>query len=115
MSSALTFTHSYPVDGVIAPSWLDVPPDTSGNPFTIKDKFGLAASVQVVGDFEGSTVMLQVSNDGVHWLPLRDLAGDPIELTEGALAEFSSSALYIRPMRTGGISASVSVVMVLRG
>ncbi|WP_282093022.1 hypothetical protein [Epibacterium ulvae] len=106
---------SYPDKKIISVAWEDVPSNEVGAFYTIKDKFGLAASVQVFGDFEGSTVTLKVSNDGVHWMPLRDLAGDPIELTEGALAEFSSSALYIRPVRTGGASASVSVVMVLRG
>jgi|GEM_PF-3282477 len=109
------FKLSYPDRKIISAAWRDIPADKVGAFYTIKDKFGLAASVQVYGDFEGSTVTLQVSNDGVHWMPLRDLAGDPIELTEGALAEFSSSALYIRPIRTGGASTSVAVVMVLRG
>lgn len=84
-----------------------------GTPFNPGSSVPLAGAVQVIGGTVG-TVTMQVSNDGTNWTTLKDLQGEDIALTDNALAEFSTAALYIRPLF--GVSAAGALVrMVLRG
>jgi hypothetical protein len=75
----------------------------------------LAGSMQVVGSFGSGTVVLQGSNNGTDWVTLKGLDGEDISLTATGMVEFSTSALYLRPLITGGTADDVDVYIVLRG
>jgi hypothetical protein len=85
-------------------------------PLTLRQQYGLAASVQAVGTFGGATVGLQISNDGANWAAAKDLAGDNVSMTGATdYFELSLSGAYMRPIITGGSGADVDVILVLRG
>jgi hypothetical protein len=75
----------------------------------------IAGAVQFKGTFGGATVGLQASNDGVTFSGIKDLGGTVISTTSGALFEFTTAAMYIRPVISGGTGDAVDVVVVLRG
>ena len=95
--------------------WSGIAAGDTFTAFTLTQQYGLAASVQVAGTFGGSTVVLQVSNDGTNWATAKDLSGDDISLTATGYREFSLCAAYIRPAITGGSGSGLSAVVVLRG
>lgn len=84
-------------------------------PFILRQQYGLAASIQVVGTFGGATVTIQVSNDGTNWVTAQNMFGAPITLTTSGYAEVTLSAAYIRPNITGGTEDDLDIIMVLRG
>lgn len=71
--------------------------------------------IQAVGTFGGGTVKLQGSNDGSNWIDLEDPQGDAIAITADGGSEFSTSAVYIRPLVTGGTGDDLDVFISLRG
>jgi hypothetical protein len=56
-----------------------------------------------------------VSNDGTTYFDMKDLAGTTISATANALFEFTTSAMYLRPVISGGAANAVDVTVVLRG
>jgi hypothetical protein len=84
-------------------------------PYVLKQQHGLSAAAQVVGDFGGATVALEVSNDGTNWEELADAAGVPLAFTTAALVEISTSAVFIAPKVTGGTADDIDVILTLRG
>jgi hypothetical protein len=112
MVAAVTNTD---VAGVPRAIWTAV--TTAGSPHTgllLVNKEAYRGSVQVTGTFGSSTVIMQASNDGTNYFPLKDLQGTAISFTSAGGAEFSTSAAYIRPSSSGGTSDSVNVTVVLR-
>jgi len=95
--------------------WSGIAAGDTFNAFTLTQQYGLAASVQVVGTFGGSTVALEVSNDGTNWAPARGLDTTNITFTTSGYREFSLCAAYVRPSITGGTGSGLAIVMVLRG
>jgi len=85
------------------------------NSLPISEQWGLAASVQASGTFDGATVVMQHSNDGTNWFTAKDLQGNDISLTADGIAEFSLSSAYIRPAISGGGTDDVDVIVVFRG
>lgn len=75
----------------------------------------LAGCLQVTGTFGGATVALHGSNDGTNFYLLKDLQGVDAELTAAGLIEFTTAALYVKPVASGGSSQSVTANLVLRG
>jgi hypothetical protein len=104
------------VDGVPTVRWDDIS-TTTDTPlkFTVTEQWGLAGSVQFAGTFGGSTVTLQMSNDGTNWVDIKDLQGNTISATATTMFEFTCSAAYIKPNVTGGSANNVDVIIVLRG
>lgn len=113
---ALTVTQGYPISGVSTFTYdnLDTA-DTDPNSLLITGSGPVAGSIQAVGSFGGGTVALQGSNDGTNWFNLEDVNGTAIGLTADGITEFSTSALHIRPLITGGTSDDVDVVICVRG
>jgi hypothetical protein len=75
----------------------------------------VVGSVQFSGTFGGATVGLQVSNDGTTFFTLRDLSGAPVSAAAAAFFEFTTAALFLRPVIVGGAANSVTATVVLRG
>ncbi|NJL70358.1 MAG: discoidin domain-containing protein [Candidatus Competibacteraceae bacterium] len=95
-------------------SWDAITGAVGGEAVELKGSKPVAGCVQVISGTAGS-VALQGSNDGTNWATLKDLQGTDIALTAlTALAEFTTSARYVRPLGNGSSSAAV-VRMVVRG
>lgn len=103
------------IAGVPRVVWSGIAAGDTFDAWTLQQQYGLAGSVQVTGTFGGSTVVLQVSNDGTNWVTAEDVQGDPVSLTSAGYAELSLSAAYIRPSISGGSGTGIAVTMVLRG
>lgn len=73
---------------------------------------GAIGSVQMTGTF-GAAVTLAGSNDGTNFVTLKDTAGNDISLTAAGLVDFSTAALYIKPVEAG--VTDVDVTVILRG
>lgn len=67
----------------------------------------VCASVQFTGTFGGATALLQVSNDGETWFPLKDTAGNLVSATAAAMFDISSAAAFVRARTTGGSGTAV--------
>lgn len=74
----------------------------------------LAGSVQATGTFGGATITMQISNDNTNWATLKDATGAALTFSAAGIADFSTSARYIRPSSSGGTSDDVDVTMILR-
>lgn len=86
------------------------------NPFTLKQQYGLAGSVQAVGTFGGATVGIQISNDGTNWATPKDIQSNDIAMTAATgYHELSLSGAYIRPTLTSGSGNDIDIILVLRG
>ena len=104
-----------PPDGVPVITWSGIAPGDTCDPFVVKGQRGLAMSVQISGTFGGATIAMQHSNDSTTYATLADLFGVAVSTTVGNVFEASSSAVYIRPIITGGTGSSVVARLVLRG
>lgn len=60
------------------------------------------ASIQFAGTFGGATVAIEISNDGVNWLPLTDRNDTAVTATAAGLVDVSCGAARIRAKTTGG-------------
>jgi hypothetical protein len=83
--------------------------------FPVAAQAAVAGAVQFKGTFGGATVGLQASNDGTTFFDIKDLGGSAISTTAAALFEFTTAAMYLRPVISGGTGDDVDVVVVLRG
>ena len=96
-------------------TWPAIVTNDTITPLPIAAQAAVAGSVQFSGTFGGATVGLQVSNDGTTFFNMKDLGGTEISATTAALFEFTTAAMYIRPVVTGGAANSINAVVVLRG
>lgn len=81
----------------------------------IKGRGGTFASVQLTGTWGGATVVLQVSNDNVTFVTLKDRNGTNVSASANNWFELSTSGLYLKPSSSGGVADNVDVVVTLRG
>lgn len=103
------------IDGVPRVIWEGAATGDTLTPFTLKQQYGLAGSIQAVGTFGGATFGVQVSNDGTNWAAAKDVLGNVITTATTGYFEVSLSAAYIRPTITSGSANDIDVIMVLRG
>jgi hypothetical protein len=72
-------------------------------------------SIQVTGNFNGGTVQLQGSNDGVSFFPLTTPAGVTIQFTAPGLLQVTEACLFVQPVfSTATTGANVTAVMAAR-
>lgn len=75
-------------------------------------------TIQVVSGggagFDGGTVVIQGSNDGVNWVTLNAPGNSALSFTSAALRQILESAAYIRPLLSGGTTPDVDVILVGR-
>ena len=96
-------------------TWADIVTGDTLTAFPIAAQAAIAGAVQFGGTFGGATIGLQASNDGVTYFDIKDLGGTVISATAAALFEFTTAAMYIRPVISGGAANAVDVTVVLRG
>ncbi len=96
-------------------TWTDIVTGDTLTAFPVAAQAAVAGAVQFGGTFGGATIGLQVSNDGTTFFDMKDLGGTVITATANALFEFTTAAMYIRPVITGGAANAVDVTVVLRG
>lgn len=90
--------------------WTEIGINDAGESVSPPVSMGVA-SVQISGDFgdEGGKARLEISNDGVTWIPMLDKSGAFVEAAVDTIFEISSAAVYIRPVSDG--AASINVIL----
>jgi hypothetical protein len=90
-------------------TWGALGPSQNGAPV---QRPGEKATIVLVGTF-GGTVIMQGSEDGTNWYPLKDFLGNAITATT-TLAAFVVTVLpaYVRPSAGVGVSAVVASMTV---
>lgn len=73
-------------------------------------------TVQFAGTFNGATVVLEGSNDGVNYRTLTDAAGSALSATAAALKQVTEAPLYVRPNANTsvGVATAIDAVLLLR-
>ena len=72
-------------------------------------------SVQVVGSFDGATVALQGSNDGVNFSVLTDPQGISLNFNSPKIEVITELTRFIKPVVSGGGPlCSVNVIVLVR-
>jgi hypothetical protein len=89
--------------------------DTSPSALLLDGTTPIAGFIQATGTFGGATAKLQVSNDNTNWVDARDITGVLIGILAAGGVEFSTSAVYIRPLVTGGSSTNLTITIAFRG
>lgn len=72
-------------------------------------------SVQVVGTFATTTVVLQGSNDGTNWFTLSNPQGTDISFTASGLEAVQEHVRYMRPSASGGTGTGLVVSLFMKG
>jgi hypothetical protein len=96
-------------------TWADIITGDTIVTLPVAAQAAVAGAVQFGGTFGGATIKLQVSNDGVTYFDMKDLSGTTISATANAIFEFTTAAMFLRPVITGGSANAVDVTVVLRG
>ena len=71
-------------------------------------------SVEVSGSLGGATVTIQGSNGGSAYFTLNDPLGNALSFAANGLKAILEYAEYIKPVRTGGSSASINVTLIAK-
>ena len=71
-------------------------------------------SFQVAGTFNGSTLVCEGSNDGVHWVTLENPVGGFLSFTAADLKQVMEATAFIRPNLQSGSGASLNAIMMMR-
>lgn len=76
---------------------------------------GVAGCLQATGTWGGGTLRLKISNDGTTWFNASDIFGNTIGLTANGMVEFTTAAMFMKPVMESGASDYVDCVVLLRG
>lgn len=95
--------------GVRVRKWPNMTTDDVGEPI-ILTKFN-DRTVHVTGTFGGATVTFEGSNDGVEYLPMRDVFNAVVSAAEPKLITLTEVPLYVRPAVTGGVDTDVTLII----
>lgn len=72
-------------------------------------------TVQMIGTFDTSTVVLQGSNDGTNWETLTDPQGNAISMTSAGMEAVLEFPRFVRPlMSSAGGSSDVDVLLFMK-
>ena len=71
-------------------------------------------SVQLVGTFNGGTVVIEGSNDGVTPITLTDPQGNAISKTSGFIEQILEVTRFVRPRVTAGTGVDLDAFFVVR-
>ena len=114
---ALTVSLTNPSNGVIMYTYDNLDhDDTAPQAIRIAGDRPVMGFMHATGTFGSGTVKIQGSNDGSSWVSLDDVHGDAIAVGNATTpAEFSTSAVYIRPLLSGGSAGDVDVFIAIRG
>jgi len=113
---SFTLTPSRPVSGVQLHTYTTLDSgDTAPTAVLLDGTVPIAGFMQAAGTFGGATVKLQVSNDNTNWVDAKDITGTVVGLLAAGGVEFSTAAVYIRPLVTGGSGTNLTVTIAFRG
>jgi hypothetical protein len=112
---AFTLTPSKPVSGVKLFTYTTVDSADTPSAVLLDGTAPVVGFLQVSGTFGGATAKVQLSNDGTNWVDAKDLSGTAIAITAAGGAEFSTAAVYVRPLVTGGSGTSLTISLAFRG
>jgi hypothetical protein len=113
---SFTLTTSRPVSGVMLHTYTTMDSgDTAPSAILLDGTTPIAGFIQATGTFGGASAKLQVSNDNTNWVDAKDLTGAVVGLTAAGGAEFSTAAVYIRPLVTGGSGTNLTITIAFRG
>jgi hypothetical protein len=101
-------------DGIWHTHWTNIASGDTATALPVKARTGDSAAISIGGTFGTATVTVEVSQNNVNFYPLKDRNGTTISTTSAALFEFSTAAMYIRPVVTGA-GATISCILTLRG
>ena len=104
-----------PISTAKVVNWTGIATGDTINSYAIPEELGVSGCVQITGTFGGATVSMEVSNDGDTWFILKDANNAVITVTANGFADFSTAAIYIRPVISGGTADSVNVRAAFRG
>jgi hypothetical protein len=111
-----TLINSRPVSGVQLYTYSTMDSaDTNPTAVLVDGTTPIVGFMQVTGTFGGAAAKLQVSNDNTNWVDAKDISGTTISIIAAGGVEFSTSAVYVRPLVTGGSGTSLSVTLAFRG
>ncbi len=80
----------------------------------ISNTSGRIRSVQIIGTFGGSTVVIQGSNDGgTTYNTLKDRAGNAVSCTSACFKDIHDTSQLLRPSTSGGTADDVDVHLVM--
>ena len=101
-------------DGAIVYTWTGMANNDVGTAIFLDGKHHLTA--QVLGTFNAATVEFDGSIDGTNFVAStkRNAAG-AVSFTAAGMAAFDTEPLYVRPKATGGVSTSVTCILLVRG
>ncbi len=113
---ALTVTLSNPSNGVMLYTYDNLDhDDTAPEAIRVAGAAPVTGFMHVTGTFGSGNVKLQGSNDGTNWVALDDVYGDTIAIANATTAvEFRTSAVYLRPLLSGGSAGDVDVYIAIR-
>lgn len=84
------------------------------NPLPFEEVEYADRSVQVVGTFNGGTVTIEGSNNGIDWQALTDPQGNNLSITAARIEQIQELTRFVRPRVTAGTGVSVNVFFVVR-
>jgi hypothetical protein len=114
MALTVTSTNIGTQDGSVKKIVYDNLDELDTDPASINLPEWADRSVQIVGTFNGGTVVVEGSNDGVTWATLNDPQGNALSFTTSKIEQILEVVLYTRPRVTAGTGVDVDVHFLLR-
>lgn len=103
-------------EGRILVTWANVTENDTFEAADLSEVFGapFIVSIQASDTMGGATLALHGSLDGTNYGALADIGNTAIGLTTaGELSETGETAIYYKPVASGGTSQSMDVTLVL--
>lgn len=97
------------LSGVRVRKWSNMTTGDVGEPILLT-KFN-DRTVHLTGTFGGATVTFEGSNDGVEYLPMRDVFNAVVSAAEPKLITLTEVPLYVRPAVSGGTGTSITAIV----
>lgn len=105
----LALADKVDLSGVRVRTWSNMTTGDVGEPI-ILTKFN-DRTIHATGTFGGATVTLEGSNDGVEFLPMRDVFNAVVSASSAKLITLTEVPLYVRPAITGGVGTSINLIV----
>lgn len=70
--------------------------------------------MQVVGTFGGATAILQGSNDGTNWFPIKNVQGTALSMAAAGGQQAAEGPRFMRPSASGGAAQSLTFTLFMR-
>lgn len=99
-------------DSVVMVSWTPLTEADTATPVEMTEYADRC--VQVGGTFNGGTVVIEGSNDGVTYFTLNDVQASAISKTAAALEQIAEVPRYTRPRVSAGTGVSLTIMLLLR-